>query len=176
MTNRPGNAKPGGRFFLVTLSPSVHWAIITKKPYGSLQLSWRSWLPYIMDAISLGVLALWYFVFFHDLAQFHAGPDIVKADPHDVQSLAGPVIFGFIFFPLHLAICWRIRAVQIAGWLGLYFALIAGWMLILFGGAFQNIYAGSQGYAHCFNDSGFAVYARAGTACPAPGVWRQGAP
>jgi hypothetical protein len=167
------HASRRGRFFLLSLSPAVHWGIITKKPYGNPRLSARSWLPYVMDLISLSALAVWYFVFFRELAQFRAGLDIVKADPHDVQILALPLIFVFVFLPLHIAIIWRNRAVQIAGWLCLYFGLIVGWILILFGGVFQNMYAGTEGYSHCFNDSGFAVYAHAQAVCPQIDAWRQ---
>ncbi len=162
-----------GRFFLVTLSPEVHWEIISKRRMVNPAMSWHSWLPYLIDLIFIGVFIFLYFDPLQDLAQFHEGIKIIKIDPLSARLISCIGIYAIIGLPVRIAIFRRHRMPQIAEWLSMYFGFAWAALFLLFGGVMLNIYAGLDGYTHCFNDNAFAIYAHAPAVCPQLDAWRR---
>jgi len=173
---RGGGKKPApqtGRFFLVTLSPEVHWEIISKRRMVNPTFSMRSWLPYLIDLIFIGVFTGLYFGPLQDLAQFRAGIKIIKIDPLSARLISCIGFYAILGLPVRIAVFRRHRMPQIAEWLSMYFGFAWAALFLLFGGVMLNIYAGLDGYTHCFNDNAFAIYAHAPAACPQLDAWQK---
>lgn len=129
---------------------------------------WSDWPLYFFDL--LFIAAAWLAYDSIDfLRSFGAGTALIVGSPYGASVLGGLGIGG-VRLSMYIAIIRKNRTPQRLEWITCLGGIAFMFTFILFGGLFLNLLAGFEGYKRCATEQtrdDYAVFARAGTPCPA---------